>query len=197
MPILITFRAQRFKTTTTAGAVPRANINNWRVVMNKHSVSAASRWVASFFLVLLGQQASAITFDPFGPKLKGVWNARVNITNCLPGNVPGPIVFDSFYAINTYAADGTFLDTNSRNPATQSTHLGYWRHLHGNKYEFAVKFFMFDAGGASAGWRIVRHEIALAHDGMSFSSAGTAETFDNNGVLLTTGCSTSTALRFD
>jgi hypothetical protein len=99
--------------------------------------------------------------------------------------------------MNVFAADGTFLDTNSTNPATQSAHFGYWRHIHGNRYEFAQKFFMFDAAGAATGWRIVRHEVVLAASGLSLTSGGTAETFNNDGLLLTTGCSTASAVRFD
>jgi hypothetical protein len=106
-------------------------------------------------------------------------------------------VFASFDATNVFAADGTFLDANSGNPATQSTHLGYWRHDHGNQYEFAQKFFLFDAAGAATGWRIVRHDVTLGAGGLSFTSAGTAETFNNDGLLVSTGCSTSSAVRFD
>ena len=107
---------------------------------------------------------------PSGSTASG--RARVNITNCLPGNVPGPVVFASFDATNVFAADGTFLDTNTTNPATQSAHFGYWRHVRGNKYEFAQKFFLFDAAGVTTGWRIVRHEVVLGGRGSSFTSAG-------------------------
>ena len=166
--------------------------------MNKNSIGFALRWLAGLALVLgLGQQIAAAGGYPHESRIRGVWNARVSITNCGPGNIPGPVVFASFNAMNIFGADGTFLDANSQNPAVQSTHLGYWRHVRGNKYEFAQKFFQFDAAGASTGWRIVRHEVVLARDGESFTSGGTAETFDNDGVLLGTGCSTSTANRFD
>jgi hypothetical protein len=166
--------------------------------MNKTYGGSASRWLATSALVLLLGQAAAWAGDhPASKRIKGVWSARVNITNCLPGNVPGPVVFASFEATNVFAADGTFLDANSGNPATQSAHLGYWRHIRGNKYEFAQKFFMFDAAGAPTGWRIVRHDVVLGAYGLSFTSGGTAETYNNDGVLLATGCSTSSAIRFD
>jgi hypothetical protein len=101
-------------------------------------------------------------------------------------------VFASFDALNAFVADGTFLDTNTSNPATQSAHFGYWRHLRGNKYEFAQKFFLFDAAGVATSYRIVRHQIVLDKTGESFTSGGYAETFN-----LATGCSTSSAVRFD
>lgn len=144
--------------------------------------------------------------------IKGVWDVRVNITNCVAGGqpgsqVPGAVVLGSFNAMNIFAADGTFLDMNSADPKLQSQHFGYWRHLNGRRYEFAFKFFLFDPTGQSIGWRIVRHDVVLSRNGLSFNSGGTAETFSNDGVLLPPpgapagtlpgpGCSTSTATRF-
>ena len=160
---------------------------------------SASRCLALSALVLaMGQPAAwAGSYHSSAKRITGVWNARVNITNCLPGNVPGPIVFASFDAMNVYAADGTFLDTNSGNPATQSEHFGYWRHIRSNKYEFAQRFFLFDAAGVATGYRIVRHQIVLDRTALSFTSGGYAETFNMDGTVLATGCSTSTAVRFD
>ena len=160
---------------------------------------SASRCLAVSALVLaMGHPAAwAGSHHSSTKRITGVWNARVSITNCLPGNVPGPIVFASFDAMNVYAADGTFLDTNSTNPATHSAHFGYWRHIRGARYEFAQRFFLFDAAGAATGYRIVRHQVVLNPTGLSFTSGGYAETFNMDGVLLTTGCSTSTAVRFD
>jgi len=156
--------------------------------------SACRCLAVSALVLLMGQPAAwAGGFK----RIHGVWNAHVNITNCLPGNVPGPVVFASFDAVNVFAADGTFLDTNSTNPATQSAHFGYWRHVRGNKYEFAQKFFLFDAAGVATSYRVVRHQVVLDKTGMSFTSGGYAETFNLDGVLLATGCSTSSALRFD
>lgn len=159
----------------------------------------ASRGLAVSALVLvMGQPAAWAGGDRWPSKrIGGVWTAHVNITNCLPGNVPGPVVFASFDAMNVFAADGTFLDTNSTNPATQSAHFGYWSHIRGNKYEFAQRFFLFDAAGANTGYRIVRHQVLLDKTGTAFTSGGYAETFNPDGVLLATGCSTSSAVRFD
>jgi hypothetical protein len=166
--------------------------------MKKILFRSATRCLAVSALVLvMGQPAWAGGDHRPAKRISGVWIARVNITNCLPGNVPGPVVFASFDAMNVYAADGTFLDTNTSSPATQSAHFGYWRHIRGNKYEFAQRFFLFDAAGLNTGYRIVRHEIQVDKTGQSFTSAGYAETFNPDGVLLATGCSTSSAVRFD
>lgn len=167
--------------------------------MSRLSILSNWRCMAAIagLLVFAAQASAADDFGWLGWRIQGVWNARVNITNCGPGNVPGSVVLFSFNATNVYAADGTFLDANSQNPALQSAHLGYWRHIRGNRFEFAQKFFLFDAAGQPTGWRIVRHEVVLSRDGNSFTSAGTAENYNNDGVLLGTGCSTSTAIRFD
>jgi hypothetical protein len=161
----------------------------------------ASRSLAVSALVLLLGQSAAWAGGNHWPfkRITGVWNARVNITNCLPGNVPGPIVFASFDAMNVYAADGTFLDTNSTDPTTHSSHFGYWRHIRGNRYEFAQRFFVFNTviAGQPASYRIVRHEVLLDRTGLSFTSGGYAQTFAQDGTLLATGCSTSSAVRFD
>lgn len=158
-----------------------------------------SRCLALSALVLaMGQPAAwAGGNHSYAKRIAGVWNARVNITNCLPGNEPGPIVIASFDAMNVFGADGTYLDTNSQNPATQSGHFGYWRHIRGNKYEFAQRFFTFDAAGGATGFRIVRHNVVLDKTGLSFTSGGYAETFNMAGVLQATVCSTSSAVRFD
>lgn len=150
--------------------------------------------------------------SPRHRSVKGVWDVRVNITNCVDGEhpgskVPGTVVLGSFNAMNVFAADGAFLDTNSTDPRLRSQHFGYWRHLNGRKYEIAFKLFLFDPAGQSTGWRIVRHDVVLARNGLSFTSGGTAETFNNDGVLLPPpgapvgtppgpGCSTSKATRF-
>jgi hypothetical protein len=165
--------------------------------MNNTCVRFASRLLVLPALVLMAAPP-AMAHHHSTPRIKGVWTAHVDITNCLPGNVPGPVIFASFDAINVFAADGTFLDTNSTNPALQSAHFGYWQHLRGNKYQFAQKFFLFEAGMPIATkYRIVRHEVVLDHTGLSFTSGGTAETYSMDGVLLETGCSKSSAVRFD
>jgi len=162
----------------------------------------ASRCVAvSALALVIGQPAAWATGNHWPSKrITGVWNARVNITNCLPGtHVPGPVVFASFDAMNLYAADGSFLDTNNTDPTTHSSHLGYWRHIRGNRYEFAQRFFLFDTviAGTPASYRIVRHEVLLDRTGLSFTSGGYAQTFAADGTLLATGCSTSSAVKFD
>ena len=122
--------------------------------MSTTFLRSASRCLAvSALLLAMGQPAAWAGGDhrPF-KRITGVWSARVNITNCLPGTTtPGPVVFASFDALNVYAADGTFLDTNSSDPTTQSAHFGYWRQIRGNRYEFAQKFFLLHRDRGDSG----------------------------------------------
>lgn len=170
-------------------------------------------FLATTAVLTLGLGSAAAHNKSPGPSsIKGVWDVRVNITNCVDGaapgsKVPGETVLASFNALNIFAGDGTFLDTNSTNPTLRSQHFGYWRHLKSRNYEFVMKIFLFDETGQNIGWRIVRHDVVLARNGLSFKSGGTAETFNSDGELLPPpgapagtppglGCSTSKATRF-
>lgn len=125
-------------------------------------------------------------------RLEGTWNVQVTIRVCATG---APIA--SVPAMGLFARGGTMHDTNATNPALRSPGFGTWSHIHRNRYRFAFKFFSFDAAGNSTGYRIVRHNVILAPDGDEYESAGTAEFYDVNGNLTMTGCSSSTATRFN
>jgi len=136
----------------------------------------------------------------YGPKLTGMWDTRVSIKNC----VTGATLFQ-FDSLGLFGSDGTFLDTNSQNPASKSTTLGYWRHLTGNHYKFVTKFFRFDpATGTYLGTTVVRHNLELALDGQSYISSGTGTRYDTSGAIVppfpgapaVPGCSSAVAIRF-
>jgi hypothetical protein len=128
----------------------------------------------------------------FPDPIEGVWNASVDITNCATGNT-----IASFEAIGMFAANGTFHDTNSTNPALKSSTFGYWRSLGNNEYQFAWRQFTFDAAGVNTGSLIVRHDVLLSADGASYFSEGTGEFFDPAGNLVSTVCSSAAATRFE
>jgi hypothetical protein len=125
-------------------------------------------------------------------RIEGLWTAHVNITVCATG-----MVITSFDAMALFAANGTFHDTNSVNPALRSASFGRWQHLGGNEYEFVFRFFRFDLQGFNEGWSVVRHKVELSADGQAYSSEGTAEFYNVSGGLIMTGCSDSEATRFN
>jgi hypothetical protein len=128
----------------------------------------------------------------FGYPLEGAWTVSANLTTC----GPTPITLQTFQAMSLFSYGGTMHDVNSAPPAIQSHHVGIWQSLGGGKYSFAFRFFRFE-NGAPVGYNVVRHEIMLSSDAMSYVSSGTGEVYDMLGNHLFTGCSTSTATRFE
>ena len=128
-----------------------------------------------------------------GGRLEGTWDARVSIINCQTG-----AVIRSFDSIGSFMAGGTMLDSTSGTPqALRTPGHGIWRHVEGNTYKFSFKTFSFDAANNFTGWTIVRHEATLDSKGNEYESAGTAEFYAPNGNLVGTGCSSTTAVRFE
>ena len=128
-----------------------------------------------------------------GGRLEGTWDARVSIINCQTG-----AVIRSFDSVGTFMSGGTMIDsTSGTSQALKTPGQGVWRHVWGSTYQFSFKSFSFDAAGNFTGWTIIRHEAVLDVRGNEYSSAGTAEFYAANGNLIATGCSATTALRFE
>ncbi len=128
-----------------------------------------------------------------GGRLEGTWDVQVTIRNCQTG-----AAIRTFASIGTFMSGGTLLDSTSGIPqALKTPGQGVWSHVSENTYRFSVKSFSFDAGGNFTGWTIIRHEAALNAKATEYTSAGTAEVYAPNGNLVFTGCSTTTATRFE
>jgi hypothetical protein len=129
--------------------------------------------------------------SPRGGRFEGTWNARVMIRNCRSG-----AEIRSFDSIGTFMFGGTMLDSTSGVPqALKTPGHGVWSHITANTYQFSFKSFSFDPSGNFTGWTIVRHRASLYGD--YYQSQGTSEFYDANGNLLATGCSSTTATRFE
>ena len=128
-----------------------------------------------------------------GGRLEGTWDVRVAITNCQTG-----AEIRSFASVTMFMSGGTLLDSTSGTPqALKTPGQGIWRHVEGNTYQFSFKSFTFNAANSFTGWTIIRHQAVLDLRGNEYSSAGTAEFYDANGNLVGTGCSSTTAVRFE
>ena len=128
-----------------------------------------------------------------GGRLEGTWDAQVTIRNCQTG-----AAIRTFASIGTFMSGGTALDSTSGIPqAGKTPGQGVWSHVSGNTYRLKFKSFSFDASGNFTGWTIINHEANLNRRADEYESAGTAEVYDPNGNLLFTGCSTTTATRFE
>ena len=125
-------------------------------------------------------------------RLEGAWNVRVSITNCQTGGV-----IRSFDSITQFMTGGTLIDSTSGVPqALKTPGQGVWEHTTGSNYRFKFKSFTFDAAGNYTGSTVIQHSATLANSGDSYESSGTLEIYNPAGVVVGTGCSTTTATRF-
>jgi hypothetical protein len=128
-----------------------------------------------------------------GGRLEGVWDVRVTIRNCQTG-----AEIRSFASLTTFMFGGILIDSTSGIPQAQRTPgEGVWSHVSGDTYRFSFKSFSFDAGGNFTGWTKITHDAVLDSNGKEYVSAGGSEVYAPNGTLIATGCSTTTATRFE
>lgn len=128
-----------------------------------------------------------------GGRLEGTWDVQVSIRNCQTG-----AEIRNFASVTSFVFGGVVLDSTSGTPQAQRTPgQGTWRHLNGDNYRFRFKTFTFDAANNFTGWTIITHDASLDSSGSQYSSAGTAEVYAPNGNLVFTGCSSTTATRFE
>jgi len=128
-----------------------------------------------------------------GGRLEGTWDVQVTIRNCQTG-----AEIRHFASLTVFMSGGTMLDSTSGIPqALKTPGQGVWSHVNGNTYRFTFKSFSFDPSGNFTGSTKIIHEAVLDSNGDEFSSSGTAAVYDPNGNLLSTGCSTTTATRFE
>ncbi len=128
-----------------------------------------------------------------GDRLEGTWDVQVTIRNCQTG-----AAIRTFASITTFMSGGTLLDSTSGIPqALHTPGHGIWNYTGGRNYRFKFKSFNFDAGGNFTGWTIINHEVNLNRRADDYESAGTSEIYAPNGNLIATGCSTTTAARFE
>jgi len=125
-------------------------------------------------------------------RLVGVWDVSVSIRVCQTG-----AIIRTFPSIGTFNADGTMLDTSSGIPQSLKTPgHGVWTPTEGSNFVFRFKSFSFDAAGNATGWTIITHYGQLNHSTDDYQSSGTAQVYNMSGILVLTGCSTTTATRF-
>ena len=128
-----------------------------------------------------------------GQRLVGTWDVQVTLRNCQTG-----AAIRTFASIGTFMTGGTALDSTSGIPqALKTPGQGVWSYVGRNTYRFKIKSFSFDASGNFTGWTIIKHVANLNRFADEYESAGTAEVYAPNGNLIFTGCSTTTAIRFE
>lgn len=126
-------------------------------------------------------------------RIVGTWDVQVTIRVCQTG-----AAIRTFASIGTFNFGGTTLDSTSGIPQSLKTPgQGVWNYIGGRDYRFKFKSFSFDASGNFTGWTIINHRATLNRWRDEYESAGTGEVYSPTGVLLFTGCATTTAVRFE
>jgi len=160
--------------------------------------SAAKRVSTAIALgaLLLAQLSTQVQAAPsipvFGDPIVGTWNVVVDIYDCNTGNP----IFTGGQSLALFNADGTRHETAATNPALRTPAYGNWHRVRNNEYEFALKYYRFDATGAFVGSTSIRHDLYLSANGKSYSSEGVAEFFNPGNVYLFEACSSATATRY-
>ena len=150
---------------------------------------------ASLFLLVAGTRGS----DPGrglernnagGAKLEGAWNVTVHICN------NGPTVT----RLNTFMFGGTMQEfaafVSPPLAAPRGPGHGIWEHSTDGRYSYTLKFFVFNADGTLAGWRIEMRDVIVDVSGSSYTATGTSQLYDINGNPVGPPlCATETATR--
>ena len=126
-------------------------------------------------------------------RLIGTWDVQVTTRDCQSN-----AALRTFPSILTYNTGGTMLESTAGIPqAAKSPGQGVWSHIRGSVYHIKFKSLRFDASGNFTGTTIISQIVNLTNNGNDGESTGTVELHAPNGSLVFTGCSTSTATRFE
>jgi hypothetical protein len=149
--------------------------------------------LAVFAQVLVSAQGKNSELVQNEQGLISSWNLTVTLRDCQTGTA-----LVSFPAMNTYNQGGTMQQAAVPNPQFRDLPgHGIWSHQTGRDFSAAFQFFSLNLDGTFAGKVVVRSAISLGLRGNEYTSTDTAEVFDPNGNLIATGCSTTTASRFE
>jgi hypothetical protein len=134
------------------------------------------------------------TFGEFVKKLEGSWDVQTTGRNCQTG-VPIGATTPSMLTFNY---GGTMQEFGTRNaPSLRGPGLGVWDQKSARNYTSAFQFFRFNADGTLAGRQIIRQEIELNDSGDEFTSTATSQILDAGGNVISNGCSSGVATRFE
>jgi hypothetical protein len=122
--------------------------------------------------------------------IEGVWDISVTVRSC----ATGAALFTG-RVIHMFIDGGSLTEIADR--ANRSAGLGTWRHLGGHSYAPVQKWIEYTAAGGDNGTGVVTREIELSENHDKFTAKSTSEVFNAAGQLISTGCATSTATRFE
>ena len=162
------------------------------MVHRKHG-SQYRRFIAFAIVVSLMtvQAASGASTSNEKQTLTGNWVVTVTRTNPPPGVPP------TFLSLQTYFADGSFLE-ESNTPAMfvgRGLAHGDWEKIGQRQFTRSFLFFRFDASRNFIGTQTSTATITLSEDGQTLEGEGDIEIFDADGNLILTAHGTETGNR--
>lgn len=165
--------------------------------MKKNIVNIIGRTFLMTLVILMatfGSVFAQITSKSSGDgRFEGTWEVRVTIRDCNTGDE-----IRSFDSLTTFMSGGTLIDSTSGVwQALKTPGHGVWSHTMGRIYKFSFKTFNFDPAGNYTSYTVIRQQATLNQRATAYTSTGTSEFYNPNGTLLFTGCSTTTATRFE
>jgi hypothetical protein len=178
---------------------PKDQINKRKKQMKNNLVKISLAAIA-FLFIAAGQnslcaqaKADSVITNQSANRLVGAWETTVNPVNCTTGEPAGP----PCYGVITFNEGGTIAEFGA-NPAVpyRTPGHGIWASTGGgNSYIMKFSFLPLTPAGAPVGRMRVSQEIELNRFSDESSSSGSFVLSNLAGVVLATGCSTSTATR--
>lgn len=126
-------------------------------------------------------------------RIVGAWETTVNPVNCDTGEPVAP----SFYGVITFNEGGTVAEF-AANPAVpfRTPGHGIWdSHGGGGNYSMKFSFLPLTPAGAPVGRMRVTQVLELGRFSDEGSSSGSFVLTNFAGIVLATGCTTSTSVR--
>ena len=123
-------------------------------------------------------------------RLEGIWDVSVTVQSCATG-----MALFTGRAVLMFIDGGTLTEIADR--SNRSAGLGTWRHLAGSSYIAREKFIDYTAAGAFNGTEVITREIELSKNADEYTATATTQVFNSADQLISTGCATSTATRFE
>ena len=125
-----------------------------------------------------------------GQRLDGTWLITAKLDSAPPGV---PLTFTT---LNTFMADGAFIEAG-RAPSPTQTAIGHgqWVRVGDRLFTATFTFLTFDAQGAQTGMQQITRSIRLSEDLQTFRAMSRNERLDLDGNVVSSGTATETAQR--
>ena len=123
-------------------------------------------------------------------RLEGVWDISVTVRSCATG-----VALFTGRVIHMFIDGGTMTEIADR--SNRSAGLETWRHLGGNSYAARHKWIEYSTAGSFNGTAVVAREMKLSKNADEFTATAVSDVYNADDQLISTGCATSTATRFE